>query len=200
MQVLQGVKWIAKGMALVALMSTASKASGTTRFYVECYTSGSAKRDMSKEYAYRLKAQGFPEFVKNGININLDEDKIILSVDSKQSGQQEYSQLYPNLPLVKRSQQPCENGKCQKVDYEPKNFEGTLVVTYDKDNGGMVIKHTIAPGNFVEARGGCVFVALPSTAMATPTWRDRTSHPILDFGFWIGSALKGRSLKFGKFF
>jgi hypothetical protein len=161
-KVIQGVKWITKGMALVALMSTASTASGTTRFYVECYTSGSAQADMSKEYAYRLKAQGVPEFVENGININLDEDKITLSVDSKQSGQQEYSQLYPNLPLMKRSQQPCEQEKCQKVDYEPKNFQGTLIVTYDKDNGGMSINHAIAPETSVEARGGCVFVALPS--------------------------------------
>lgn len=118
---------------------------------------------MSKEYAYRMKAQGVPEFVENGININLDEDKIILSVDSKPSEQQEYSQLYPNLLLVKRSQQPCEQVKCQKVDYEPKDFEGTLVVTYDKDNGGMFIKHAIAPETSVEARGGCLFVALPPT-------------------------------------
>ncbi|HEY9743652.1 MAG TPA: hypothetical protein V6C90_24460 [Coleofasciculaceae cyanobacterium] len=83
MKVIQGVKWITKGMALVALMSTASTASGTTRFYVECYTSGSAQADMSKEYAYRLKAQGVPEFVENGININLDEDKIISGGDNR---------------------------------------------------------------------------------------------------------------------
>ncbi|MBD0346742.1 MAG: hypothetical protein ICV63_18335, partial [Coleofasciculus sp. Co-bin14] len=113
-------------------------------------------------YAYRLRAQGFPEYVKNGININLVEDKINLSVDSKQSGQEEYSKLYPDMPLMKRNEQPCESGKCQKVDYEPKNFEGTLVVTYDQDSGGMSIKHAIAPGNFVEARGGCLFVALPT--------------------------------------
>jgi DNA polymerase sigma len=161
-KVLQGVKWVVEGMALVVLISTSSTASEKTRFYVECYTSGSAAGDTSKEYAYRLRSQGFPEPVDNGININLDEKKILLSVESKRSGQEEYSKLYTDMPLVKRNEQPCENGKCQKVDYEPKDFKETLVVTYDKDNGGMSIKHAIAPGNLVEARGGCLFVALPT--------------------------------------
>lgn len=159
---LKGIKKVVGGMALVALISTSSTGAETPKFYVECYTSGAANGDTSKTYAYRLKAQGFPEYVKNGININLVEDKINLSVDSKQSGQEEYSKLYPDMPLVKRNEQPCENGKCQKIDYEPKNFEGTLLVTYDQDSGGMSIKHAIAPGNFVEARGGCLFVALPT--------------------------------------
>lgn len=161
MKVLQAVNWVAGGISLVVLISASSTASGTPRFYVECYTSGSAHGDTSKQYAYRLKAQGFPERVENGININLDENKIVLSVESKLSGQEEYGKLYPDMPLVKRNEQPCENGKCQTVDYEPKNFQRMLVVTYDPDNGGMAIKHAIAPGNFVEARGGCLFVALP---------------------------------------
>lgn len=161
MNVLQDIKWVVGGIALMTLITTSSMASGTSRFFVECYTSGAAKGDGSKEYAYRLRAQGFPESVANGININLDEKNIILSVESKQSGQEEYSKLYTDLPLVKRNEQPCEDGKCQKVDYEPKDFEGTLVVTYDKDNGGIAIRHAIAPETSVEARGGCLFVALP---------------------------------------
>jgi hypothetical protein len=164
------LNWITKSLALLALMSTSSTSAELPRFFVECHALGSAQGDTAKEYGYHMRAHGFPEVVKNGININLDEKNLVLSVDTKPSGQEEASPLYTNLPLVQRNEQPCQDGKCQKVDYEPKNFKGMLIVTYDKDNGGISVKHAIAfgaalwaiaPNQVVESRGGCLFVALP---------------------------------------
>ncbi len=161
MKVLQGLNWLARSLALLAVMSTSSTASELPRFFVECHASGSVQGNSAKEYGYHMRAHGFPEVVKNGININLDEKNLVLSVDTKQSGQEEASPLYTNLPLVPRNEQPCQDGRCQKVDYEPKDVQKTVIVTYDKDNGGISIKHAIAPNNVVESRGGCLFVAIP---------------------------------------
>jgi hypothetical protein len=158
-----GIQVLSTGMALVALMSASSTlAVGKTRFFVECHSFVSAGGNATGNYAYHLRSYGFAESVENGVDINLDEEKIVLSVESKQSGQEEYSKLYTDLPLVKAQEQPCQDGTCKQVDYEPKDFEGKLSVTYDKDNGSIQIKHAIAPGVSVQGRGGCLFVALPT--------------------------------------
>ncbi len=155
------LNWITKSVALLAVMSTSSTAAELPRFFIECHAAGSTHGDNAKEYGYHMRAHGFPEVLKNGININLDEKNLVLSVDIKRSGQEEASPLYTNLPLVARNEQPCQDGKCQKIDYEPKNFKGMLIVTYDKDNGGISVKHEVASNTVVESRGGCLFVALP---------------------------------------
>lgn len=62
-----------------------------------------------------------------------------------------------------RSQQRCEDKLCKLVEYLPQNFKGLLVVTYDKDQGVMFIKHVLTPETSVQARGGCVFVPLSLT-------------------------------------
>jgi hypothetical protein len=163
MQILQSVKGLAGVLALVAQVNAPSRTLENVRFYVECYTSGSPPGNLGQDYAYRLKAQGFPERVQNGININLNQEKIVLSVDSKPTEQEEYSPLYPDLPLSRRSQQPCEQASCLQVDYEPQDFPQKLIVTYDPDKGAFSVQHAIAPDTVIEARGGCVFVALPSS-------------------------------------
>lgn len=143
-------------MAVVTL-ATLSAAVETSKFFVECHSFVAAEGDIPKDYAYHLKAFGYLEEVANGIDINLDEANIVLSVDSRVSDQ-EYSALYPKLALVRHSQQRCENKKCKQVEYAPQDFEGTLVVTYDKDQGVMFIKHVLTPETLVQARGGCLFV------------------------------------------
>lgn len=152
------VKFLASAIAAV-VTSVSSRAAETPKFFVECH-SFVAARDISKDYAYHLKAFGYLEKVANGIDINLDEENIVLSVDSRQSKKEEYSPLYPKLPLMMRQQQPCEDGKCKQVEYEPKDFEGTLVVTYDQDKGVIFIKHVLTPETSVQGRGGCLFVPL----------------------------------------
>ncbi len=160
MKVAQGARFLAIGMAVVALSSLSSAASQTSKFFVECHSFVAAEGNISKDYAYHLRAFGYPEKVANGIDINLDQENVVLSVDSRQSQEEEYNALYSKLPLVMRSQQPCEDGKCKQVEYLPKNFAGTLVVTYDKDQGMMSIKHAFTPETSVQARGGCLFVPL----------------------------------------
>ena len=157
-------------MAVLALTSLSSTASETARFLVECHSIVTAEGNIPKDYAYHLRAWGYPEEVANGININLDEKNVILSVESKQSQEKEYSPLYPKLNLVMRSEQPCKDGKCQQVEYEPKDFAVKLIVKYDKEQGVITIKHAIAKRmpnessaseTVVQGRGGCQFVALP---------------------------------------
>lgn len=162
MRVAQGARFLAISMAVVALTSFSSAASQTSKFFVECHSFVAAEGNIPKEYAYHLRAFGYPEEVANGIDINLDEANIVLSVDSRQSKKEEYNALYSKLPLVMRSQQRCEDGKCRQVEYLPKNFAGTLVVTYDKDQGVMFIQHVLTPETSVQARGGCLFVPLGS--------------------------------------
>lgn len=160
MKVLQGAKFLVVSMVIVALTSFSSTASQNSKFFVECHSFVAAKGNIPKDYAYHLRAFGYPEEVANGIDINLDEENVVLSVDSRQSQEEEYNALYSKLPLVMRSQQRCEDGKCKQVEYLPKNFAGTLVVTYDKDQGMMSIKHALTPETSVQARGGCLFVPL----------------------------------------
>lgn len=162
MNVLNGAQVLFIGMALVALMTPSSTAQRKTRFFVECHSFVPALGTIKKDYAYHMRSYGFPQPVENGVDINLDEDKIILSVETRQSGQEEYSKLYTDLPLVKAQQQPCKDGKCKQVNYEPKDFAGKLIVTYDKDNGSIQIEHAIAPETSLQGRGGCLFVAIPS--------------------------------------
>lgn len=162
MKLVQGVQWVARNLVLVVAIATSSTASEAPRFFIECYASGSAPGDSSKVYGYRLRARGFSEVTKNGIDINLDENRILLSVETKQPEQQEASPLYTDLPLVQRNEQPCQDETCKKVDYEPKDLSGKLIVTYDKDRGGVSINHAIAPGIVVESKGGCLFVLIPS--------------------------------------
>ncbi|MEW6498063.1 MAG: hypothetical protein AB1589_37010 [Cyanobacteriota bacterium] len=162
MNVLQTVKWTASSLVFVTLMSSSATATGMPRFFVECHAADTAQNDTSQQYWYHLRAHGFAERVENGININLDEKKMVLSVDIKQPGQEGSTPLYTDLPLVQRKEQPCENEQCQKVDYEPKDFQQSLIVTYDKDKGGISVKHAIAPDKVVESRGGCMLVGLPS--------------------------------------
>lgn len=161
MKLTQGVKFLASAMAVVALASLSSAASETARFLVECHSIVTAQGNIPKDYAYHLRAWGYPEEVANGINIKWDEKNVILSVDSRQPQEKEYSPLYPKLTLVMRGDQLCKDSKCQQVEYEPKDFEGKLVVTYDKDKGVILIKHAIAPETVIQGRGGCQFVALP---------------------------------------
>lgn len=153
---------VASAMAVVGLTSLSSAASETSKFFVECHSLATAEGDILKDYAYHLRAVGYSEEVANGININLDEKNLVLSVESRQPKDKEYSPLYPKLTLVMRQKQPCQDGKCKQVEYEPKDFEGKLVVTYDQDQGIIFIKHTIMLGTVVQSRGGCEFVALPS--------------------------------------
>lgn len=162
MKVLKGSKLFTASIALVALSNLSSTASGTPRFFVECHSAGSVNGEVSQDYFYHMRAYGSPEKVENGIDINLDEEKMVLSVESRQTGEEKYSQLYPDMPLAIAKEQPCANGNCSSIDYEPKEFEGKLIVTYDKDKGAMLVKHAIAPETSVQARGGCLFVALPS--------------------------------------
>lgn len=162
MKLVQGIQGVAKNLVLVVAIATASTASEAPQFFIECYASGSAPGDSSKVYGYHLRARGFSEFAENGIDINLDEKRILLSVDTKQPGQEEASPLYTDLPVVQRNEQPCKDETCKKVDYEPKDFSGKLIVTYDKDRGGVSIQHAIAPDTVVESKGGCLFVLIPS--------------------------------------
>lgn len=149
-------------MAVVALSCLASAASETSKLFVECHSFATAGGNKQKDYAYHLRAFGYSEEVANGININLDEKNIALVVESRESKNKEYSPLYPKLTLVVRQKQPCQEGKCNQVEYAPQDFEGELVVTYDQDKGVIWIKHTITPETVVQSRGGCQFVAIPS--------------------------------------
>ena len=162
MNVLNGVQVLSIGMAVVALMTPSSTAQRKTRFFVECHSFIPARGTIKQDYAYHMRSYGFPEPVDNGVDINLDEDKIVLSVETRLSGQEEYSKLYTDLPLVKVQQQPCQEGKCKQVNYKPKDFAGKLIVTYDKDNGSIQLEHAIAPETSLKGRGGCLFVAIPS--------------------------------------
>jgi hypothetical protein len=126
---------------------------------VECHAFATAKGDISKDYAYHLNAFGYPVEVTNGLDVNLDEKNIFLAVGSKQPKTETYTALYTNLPLVMSSRQPCAEGKCKQVKYEPKTFKGNLIVTYDKENGVMFIKQVLM-ATAVQARGGCLFVPL----------------------------------------
>ena len=160
--IVQIVQWTAGSLVFVTLMSSASTATRIPRFFVECHAADTPQNDTAKQYWYHLRAHGVAERVENGININLDEKKMVLSVDTKQPGQEESTMLYQDLPLVQRKEQPCEKEQCQKVDYEPKDFQQSLIVTYDKDQGGISVKHAIAPDKVIESHGGCMFVGLPS--------------------------------------
>lgn len=162
MNVLNSVQVLSIGMAVVALMTPSSTAQRKARFFVECHSFVPAQGTIKQDYAYHMRSHGFPESGENGVDINLDEDKIILSVETRPSGQEEYSKLYTDLPLVKVQQQPCKDGKCKQVNYEPKDLAGKLIVTYDKDNGSIQIEHAIAPETSLKGRGGCLFVAIPS--------------------------------------
>lgn len=160
--IVQIVQWTAGSLVFVTLMSSASTATRIPRFFVECHAADTPQNDTAKQYWYHLRAHGVAERVENGININLDEKKMVLSVDTKQPGQEESTMLYQDLPLVQRKEQPCEKEQCQKVDYEPKDFQQSLIVTYDKDQGGISVKHAIAPNKVIESHGGCMFVGLPT--------------------------------------
>lgn len=162
MNVLHGVQVLSIGMAVVALMTLSSTAQRKARFFVECHSFVAARATIKQDYAYHMRSYGFPETGDNGVDINLDEDKIVLSVETRPSGQEEYSKLYTDLPLMKAQQQPCTEGKCKQVNYEPKDFKGRLIVTYDKDNGSIQLEHAIAPETSLKGRGGCLFVAIPS--------------------------------------
>ncbi len=161
MQVVRGVKFIIiSSLATVTLTTLSAATSETPKFLVECHAFVAAKGDIPKDYAYHLNAVGFPKEVTNGIDVNLDEKNIFLAVGSRQPKTEAYSALYTNLPLVMSSRQPCADGKCKQVEYEPKTFKGKLIVTYDKDNGVMFIKHVLTAATTVQARGGCLFVPL----------------------------------------
>ncbi|MBV9388530.1 MAG: hypothetical protein JOZ78_19065 [Chroococcidiopsidaceae cyanobacterium CP_BM_ER_R8_30] len=160
MSAISSVKFITKVMAAVALTTIAPAPSETAKFLVECHAFVSAKGNVSKEYAYSLNAFGYPVAVKDGIDVNLDEKNVFLSVESKQPNAKAYSTLYTELPLVRYSTSACVDEKCKQVVYEPKRFEGTIVVTYDKDSGIIYIKHVLAPATVVQAKGGCLFVPL----------------------------------------
>lgn len=165
---IQCVKWIIRSLAWGAVITASSTAAQGIRFFVECHSSGSASNDSSQVYGYRLRAYGFPQRVQDSIHIQLDEQNLLLSVDSKQAGQEESNPLYTDMPLVKRAEQPCDNGQCQNVNYEPKDFQGTLIVTYDPDRGSISIKHEIEPNKVIASRGGCLFVGLPARNVEVP--------------------------------
>jgi hypothetical protein len=138
--------------------ATLASAAESSKFYVECHAFVTAGNPILRDYAYHLRAFGYSKDVANGIDINLDEENIFLSVDSKQPREKEYSPLYPKLSLVMRHDRPCEKGKCEQVEYEPKDLQGQLLVTYDIDAGQMFVKHRLKPQILVQARGGCLFV------------------------------------------
>lgn len=171
MKVTSSIRFFAISIATMALTSLSSAASETSRFFVECHSFITAEGRIPQDYAYHLRAIGYSEEVTNGININLDDKNIELSVDSRKFQEKEYLPLYPKLTLVMRKEQPCQNSKCQQVEYEPEDFDGKLVVTYDKDKGIIFIKHAIAKRmpngtltgeTVVQGRGGCQFVVLPA--------------------------------------
>ncbi|MBV8887185.1 MAG: hypothetical protein JO235_24760 [Chroococcidiopsidaceae cyanobacterium CP_BM_RX_35] len=162
MKVTQSVKVITKITAVVALTTITPDPSKAAKFLVECHAFVSAKGDISREYAYQLSAFGYPVSVRNGIDVNLDEKNVFLSVESKQPNAKVYSLLYTKLPLAMRSMHACVDEKCEQVAYEPKRFKGRIVVIYDKDNGTMFVKHVLTPVNLVQAHGGCLFVPLQS--------------------------------------
>lgn len=162
MKILRGTKLLVISSLWLALLGSASTAAQTRKFFVECHSFTSVQGDIPQDYAYHLRAYGFPEVVENGIDIYLDEENIVLSVEKRQTGEQKYSPLYPNLPLVRSDEQPCLEEDCKQVAYEPKKFEGKLMVTYDQDEGVVEIQHRLTPETSAQASGGCLFVALPS--------------------------------------
>ena len=158
----QGIKFFV-GSGTVLVLTSLASAAGTSKFLVECHAFAARKGNPPKDYAYHFRALGYPEAVATGIDINLDQKDVVLSVDSKLSKEQEYSALHSKLSMVLRSRQPCESGKCKQVEYEPIILPGKIVVTYDKDNGVMFIKHLATLKVAVRTSGGCLFVALPAT-------------------------------------
>ena len=162
MNTLKGIKLLANSLFWLILLSSTSKAAQTRRFFVECHSFASVQGEIAQDYAYHLRAYGFPQAVENGIDIYLDEENIVLSVENRQSGEQEYSPVYPNLPLVRSDKQSCLEEDCKQVAYEPQELEGKLIVTYDQDEGVIKVKHVLTPETSAQASGGCLFVALPT--------------------------------------
>ncbi|MEC5030134.1 MAG: hypothetical protein SAL07_09485 [Oscillatoria sp. PMC 1051.18] len=126
------------------------------KFYVECHSFIPASEQIEQDYGYHLRAFGYGEPVENGVNINLDENNIFLSVDSKQPEQEKYLPLYEKIPLVKHSQES------NLIEYIPQDFAATLVVGYDIDVGAIFIEHQFEGEIIRRGKGGCLFVPLPS--------------------------------------
>ncbi|MGB7441196.1 MAG: hypothetical protein WA919_09025 [Coleofasciculaceae cyanobacterium] len=162
MKILKGTQLLINSLLWLVLLSPNSTAAQTRKFFVECHSFVSVQGDIPQDYAYHLRAYGFPQAVENGIDIYLDEENIVFSIEQRQASEQEYSPLYRNLTLVRSDQQPCLEGDCKQVGYEPQELEGKLIATYDQDEGVMQVKHVLTPETSVQASGGCLFVALPT--------------------------------------
>jgi hypothetical protein len=132
------------------------------RFLVECHCFIPASAGRQQDYGYHFRALGYPKSVPNGLEVTLDRNKIFLSVTRREAGQEDYRPLYESILPRDRAQQSCETGDCPLVEYEFPMPPEQIVVTYDNDNGVILVQHLLEDKTLLQGQGGCAFFALPA--------------------------------------
>ncbi|MDY6781260.1 MAG: hypothetical protein SW833_01670 [Cyanobacteriota bacterium] len=132
------------------------------RFFVECHCFISTPDEEPQEYGYHLRAIGRAENVPNGIEVTLDRDRLLLSVDRRAAGQQDYSPLLDSISPIPPSDSFCRTENCS-TEYQFQPPPAELVVTYNKERGTIQVQHQLDEQTLLQGQGGCAILALPGS-------------------------------------